>query len=454
MKSVFLSVFFIYSIVVIVFSFFSRRKGETTESFWTDNRQVSGLKSGISLSATFMSISWSVAYGIEVFLNYGKGGFYVLALPWLIVLGIFFIFAPTLRDIPVFSQPELIRERFGRKAALFSAIPILIVFIIWAGAELSVASKIISRATELNYTIILIFSVLTIAIYMSLSGVEAVIVTDVIQYTLIAVFFFILLFAGATSSINSVNVLTGSDTKVNPFFIFLTLLAYLPGWLVETDIWIRLQVTKNGKEARKAMGVAFLNALLFVFLLPMAVACFVPENIKSGEKAVFFLLSLLKNKFVLSLAAIGLVAASMSTIDTCLNVAAMTVSYDLKKEKTKLFNIASIWIVSIFATLSAVYFNSLKDAFYLSSGIFSTTLFIPVIAAYSKKNLKKGVIAVLTLSPFATIVFYMLEKEGFLNIPNANGIGYILISMLFSLTIFLLFSGKEFFSKHKQISET
>ncbi len=454
MKLIFLTVFILYSIVVVVFSFFSRGKGETTESFWTDNRQVGGLKSGISLSATFMSISWSVAYGIEVFLNYGKSGFYVLALPWLIVLAIFFVFAPKLRDIPVFSQPELIRERFGEKAALFSAIPILLVFIIWAGAELSVASKIISRATELNYTTILIFSVLTIAVYMSLSGIEAVIVTDVIQYTLIAVFFFILLFAGANSSINSENVLTGTDIKVSPFFIFLTLLAYLPGWLVETDIWIRLQVTKNGKEARKAMGVAFLNAVLFVFLMPIAVAYFVPDNIKSGEKAVFFLLSLLKNKFVLSLAAIGLVAASMSTIDTCLNVAAMTVSYDLKKKKTKIFNITSIWIVSIFATLSAVYFNSLKDAFYLSSGIFSTTLFIPVVAAYSKKNLKNGVIAVLTLSPIATIVFYILEKEGFLNIPNANGIGYILISMLFSFIIFLLFSGKELFSNHKQISET
>ena len=440
MKSVFLVVYLIYSAIVIVFSFISKSKEETTESFWTDNRQVSGLRAGLSLSATFMSISWSVAYGIEVFLNYGFGGFFVLSLPWLIVLAIFFIYAPKLRDIPVFSQPELIRRRFGERAATFSAIPILIVFIIWGGAELAVASKIIGKATDMPFLIVLFFSVLVIAIYMSLSGVEAVIVTDVIQYSLIAVFFVILVIAGNNSGVENPSVFVFDLKKINPFFIFLTLIAYLPGWLVETDIWIRLQVTKNGEEARKAMGVAFINAILFVFIFPMIVAYFVPSNFKSGEEAVFYLISILKNKFILSIVAIGLVAASMSTIDTCLNVAAMTLSYDLKKKKSKKFNIVSIWIASILAALSGIYFDSLKDAFYLSSGIFSTTLFIPVIAAYSKRNFKKGVEAVLISAPFATILFYLLEKYQILQIPDANGIGYILISMAFSVIIFSLFT--------------
>ncbi|BBB33205.1 hypothetical protein TTHT_1734 [Thermotomaculum hydrothermale] len=436
MKSVFLVVYLIYSAVVIIFSFLSKSKEETTESFWTDNRQVGGLRAGLSLSATFMSISWSVAYGIEVFLNYGFGGFFVLSLPWLIVLGIFFIFAPKLRDIPVFSQPELIRRRFGERAATLSAIPILIVFIIWGGAELAVAAKIIGKATDISYLAVLFFSVLVIAIYMSLSGVEAVIVTDVIQYSLIAVFFVILVIAGKNSGVENNSVLVFDLKKINPFFIFLTLIAYLPGWLVETDIWIRLQVTKNGKEARKAMGVAFLNALLFVFLFPMVVAFFVPDTFKSGESAVFYLISLIKNKIILSIVAIGLVAASMSTIDTCLNVAAMTLSYDMKKKKSKKFNIISIWIASLLAALSGIYFDSLKDAFYLSSGIFSTTLFIPVIAAYSKRDFKKGVEAVLLLAPFITILFYILEKYRIIQIPDANGIGYILISSIFSVIIF------------------
>ena len=448
MKTVFLAVYFIYAAIVIAFSFLSKKKGETEESFWTDNRQVGGLRSGISLSATFMSISWSVAYGIEVFLNYGTGGFFVLSLPWLIVLGIFFILAPKLRDIPVFSQPELIGKKFGKKAATLSAIPILLVFVIWAGAELAVAAKIIGLATETDYTFILLFSVLIIAVYMSLSGIEAVIITDVIQYSIIVVFFIIMLFAGKNSEMENPAVMAWPKDRINPFFIFLTFLAYLPGWLVETDIWIRLQITKNGKEARKAMAVAFINAFLFVFIFPMAVAFFVPENIKSGEKAIFYLISLLKNKVLLSLAAIGLVAASMSTIDTCLNVAAMTLSYDLKKKKTKTFNIVSIWIVSLLAAISGLYFDSLKDAFYLSSGIFSTTLFYPVMAAYSKRNLKKGVEAVLISAPVFTIISYIAEKYGYLKIPNANGIGYILISVIFSTIVFLAFSGKEFFRKN------
>ncbi len=443
MKTIFLSVYILYSAIVIVFSFLSKSKEETVESFWTDNRQVGGLRAGISLSATFMSISWSVAYGIEVFLNYGFGGFFVLSLPWLIVLAIFFLLAPRLRNIPVFSQPELIRKKFGEKAAILSAIPILLVFIIWGGAELAVAAKIIAKATDTSFLTILFCSVLVIAVYMSLSGVEAVIVTDVIQYSLIAVFFVLLVVAGNNSGIENHSVLAFDLKKINPFFIFLTLIAYLPGWLVETDIWIRLQVTRNGREARKAMAVAFFNALLFVFVFPLTVAFFIPEHIKSGENAIFYLISIFNNKILLSVIAIGLIAASMSTIDTCLNVAAMTLSYDLKKKKSKRFNIASIWIASILAALSGIYFDSLKDAFYLSSGIFSTTLFYPVIAYYTKKGSKRAINAILLTSPVFTIICYLLEKYGFIHIPDANGIGYILISFVYSSLLFFFLPDYE-----------
>ncbi len=436
MKLIFLSVYAIYSVIVIAFSLFFSKKEETAESFWTDNRQVSGIRAGLSLSATFMSISWSVAYGIEVFLNYGLGGFFVLSLPWLLVLSVFVYLAPKLRDIPVFSQPELIKTKFGEKAALYSSIPILLVFVIWAGAEIAVAAKIIGYSTGISYISVSAFSVIVIAIYMSLSGIEAVIVTDIIQYSLIVIFFAILAFAGVSGGAQNSEVLSFSFEKINPIFIFLTFVAYLPGWLVETDIWIRLQITKNGKEARKAMAVALLNAFVFVFLFPLIVAFFVPSGITTGDKAVFYLISLLKNKLLVSIAAIGLIAASMSTIDTCLNVAAMTMSYDLKKNKSKKFNIASVWIVSALAFLSGIYFDSLKDAFYLSSGIFSTTLFYPVIAYYTNKGNRRSIETILISAPFVTVIFYLFEKYGVLSIPYANGIGYILISFLYSTIIF------------------
>jgi Na+/proline symporter len=273
---------------------------------------------------------------------------------------------------------------------------------------------------------------------MSFSGTNAVILTDVIQYILVALFFVIIYFAGLKNSLVNTDIFKLSLTKINFFFIFLTLLAYLPGWLAETDIWIRLQVTKNGYEARKAMGIAILNSVLFVFLMPLLVASVVKPHITSGVNAVSYLLSLISNPIIAAVTAIGLIAASMSTIDTCTNVAAMTVSYDLTKKKTNNKNIASIWITGFAACLFAFYSNSLKDAFYLSSGLLSTSLFLPVLSCYFEKPSKKGVLFVLKFAPVITLIFFILEKEKILFLKEGEGISYILFSLLFVVSGYIL----------------
>jgi len=440
MNYVYLTVFAVYIVIVVVASFIFREKRDESE-FWTEGRSISGLKAGISLSATFMSISWSVVYGIEVFLQQGLAGFFILSMPWLIVLLIFFYLAPKLRDIKVFSQPELIKEKFGENAGKLAALPILFVFIIWGGAEADAAASILATVTGLSQPVLLVIIFLTISIYMSFSGTNAVILTDVIQYVLVALFFIIIYLAGFGNGSVNKEIFNLSLTKVNFLFIFLTLLAYLPGWLAETDIWIRLQVTKNGKEARKAMGIAILNSVLFVFLMPLLVASVVKPHITSGVSAVSYLLSLISHPIVAALAAIGLIAASMSTIDTCTNVAAMTVSYDLTKNKTNKKNIVSIWITGFASLLFAFYSNSLKDAFYLSSGLLSTSLFLPVLSCYLKKPSKAAVQFVLKFAPMVTIIFFILEKEQILFLKAGDGISYILFSLIFVfvgyITIFL-----------------
>lgn len=437
MNMIYISILAVYIVVVITTSIIFREKSDKNE-FWTEGRNISGVKAGISLSATFMSISWSVVYGIEVFLKDGLAGFFILSLPWLIVLIIFFYFAPKLRNISVFSQPELIKEKFGETAGKFAAIPILLVFIIWGGAELDVAASLLASTTNLSQPLILTIIFLTISTYMSLSGTNAVILTDVIQYILVALFFVIIYSVGLKHGEVNTEIFQFSYEKVNFLFIFLTLLAYLPGWLAETDIWVRLQITKNGKEARIAMGIAILNSILFVFIFPMLVASVIKKDIVTGVDGVSFLLSLISNPIIIGLAAIGLIAASMSTIDTCTNVSAMTLSYDLTKTKSNKKNILSVWIAGFLSVVFALYSDNLKDAFYLSSGILSTSLFLPVFSCYLKSPSKKATLTILKTAPPITILFYFLEKNKILYLKSGEGISYILFSLIFVTTIYIL----------------
>lgn len=438
-RYIYLTVFVLYIAIVLAFAWF-KRENPDADSFWTENRSVSGWRAGISLSATFMSISWSVVYGIEVFLNYGLGGFFVLSLPWILVLGIFIILAPKLRNIPVFSQPELISRKFGKRAGQLAAIPILGVFVIWAGAEMDVAAALLGNATGIAPLAILLAIALTIALYMTISGTRAVIITDVIQYVLVALFFVLIIQAGYARGEVNPAVLQLDRNRIHPLFILITFIAYLPGWLAETDIWIRLQITRSGKDARRAMIIAWGNGILFVFLMPLAAALFVSGTVANGTEAVHALMALLNNGFAIGIAAIGLVAASMSTIDTCVNVSAMTLAYDLPANRSQRGNRAAVWITTLLAVLFALYSNTLKDAFYLSSGLLSTTLFLPVAACYIGWGNRSGVLAVLIGGPLITICTYVLEKRGIIGIPGSGGVSYILISFAATVLLFILFS--------------
>ena len=90
-----------------------RRLGGDAEGFWTAHRSLSGWSLGMSLSASMLSVSWSLVYGVELLYRWGPGGLWLLAVPWLAVLALFALLAPRLRRFPAFSQGELFGALFG-----------------------------------------------------------------------------------------------------------------------------------------------------------------------------------------------------------------------------------------------------------------------------------------------------------------------------------------------------
>ena len=51
-RYIYLTVFVLYIAIVLAFAWFKREKPDA-DSFWTENRSVSGWRAGISLSAPF-----------------------------------------------------------------------------------------------------------------------------------------------------------------------------------------------------------------------------------------------------------------------------------------------------------------------------------------------------------------------------------------------------------------
>jgi SSS family solute:Na+ symporter len=424
------------------------KKGTSLSGFWTAHRSMGGLISGCSLSATFLSVSWSLVFGLDLYLRHGWAAMWLLGFPWLLVLTLFFLLAPRLRRIDVFSQTELLRHHFGARAGHLSIFSIFLVFLIWGGAELYVASQLIGQLTETSPTVIAAIITGVIALYLGWNGLRAVMMTDMVQYLFVLLLFGLL----TRQAFPDMVAPPPPSTKFEPapislWIIVLTFLTYVPGWLIETDLWVRLQACRNDRAARSGILIAIGNTLFLMIVIPGLLATTTRNHASSGLEALSFLLQSFDHSIVLALAGLGLIAAAMSTIDSSVNIAAMAVTHDLGKGTSRGWNTAMVVLVSGLTFTYARFAENLQDAFFLSGTVLTTALFLPILFCYLKGATPRAIHATLLGGPFFSLLFYVFEREQWLAIPNSGGMGFSLLAMGSTLC---LFGSVHLFGQRKQ----
>ena len=165
-----------------------RRRGGDTEGFWTAHRSLAGWALGLSISASMLSVSWSLVYGVELFYRWGPGGAWLLAVPWLVVLGLFAVFSPRLRRFDAFSQGELFGALYGPGVRHLTVVVLSVVFLLWCGAEIAAAGDLLAPLLALSPQTIMTAIALLVAAYTWTGGFRSVVATDVVQFVIIAGF--------------------------------------------------------------------------------------------------------------------------------------------------------------------------------------------------------------------------------------------------------------------------
>jgi Na+/proline symporter len=232
--------------------------------------------------------------------------------------------------------------------------------------------------------------------------------------------------------------------------IVLTFAAYLPGWMFETDLWLRVQAARDRRAARRGVVLAGVNALLFVGLLPLFIGVaalalypanggFPAELGNEGDAVFVALVADFAPAWLGIFVAVGLTAAAMSTIDTCTNVMALGIAYDLaevhlRPNAERWSQLATAGSV-VAATIFAFNTESLWDIFYLSSGILTTTVAFPVAAVFVPWATRAMVTASAASGFAGTFAAYFLETRGYLAPVEPawladSGLGYIVWGML------------------------
>jgi len=459
--------FILYILLTLGLGWAAHGKQDRGAAFWTAGRSLGSLSVGLSISAGFMSVSWSCVYAVQLFYWYGIGAVWLITVPWLIALtGIYFL-AKRYHDLSAFSQPEMVALKFGRGTKRMVALALAFVFLVWGGAEIYVAGTLLAPGLGISIPWVIFIISVVVGIYSTLGGFRAVVMTDKLQYVIVALYIIAMAWlagkglgsAGLKLSDLSVNGAKSGAGWWNPWapglaLIFLTFLTYLPGWIFETDLWLRVQAAKDDRAARRGVVLAGVNGFLFVGVLPMFIGISAlhifpmegggfPAIIGNEGDAIFSaLVSAYAPGWLVVLFSVGLVAAAMSTIDTCINVMALSLGYDFGEiEKrphserwSKVVTVGSVAASFLFALNT----ESLWDIFYLSSGILTTSVAFPVAAVFIKKVKSGGVFWSSVFGFSGTIVFYFLESRGVLSSIEPgwllkSNLGYILWGMCFAI---------------------
>jgi SSS family solute:Na+ symporter len=448
----------LYCLVMLGLGYITRIRSAKHENspnfeFWMAKRQLPGWRLGVSLASGWLMLGW-IGFGMAQVYMYGATGLWILPIPWLILCFIIVWLVPWVRRIGSVSLPMAFQKRFGSSVRIVAAVFSVMVFLAWTQAELFVGGTLMSGFLNVEPWVCMVILSVPVMIYMYMGGFRASVLTDIAQFVLMAAFMFVLGWvawktASQASGGDFVGALSKSSTPYggagNTFtllkngwiFPIALLIGYLPGWMIEQDLLLRIQSAPSTKEALRGAWTGFILIAVFVIGIPAligfcAIVAFpavngaAPDIIGAdGLKiASAFIMQLPAWLQVLML--VGIMGCQMSTVDTFSNVAALPVAHDLVDPVLRRANVSEwirvrsarwISVAVIAASLGLALMNSsLGDVYYLSSAVLSASIAIPALFIFWKRANAKGVMAGSIVGFVVTVVSYWLEYKRYTDV--------------------------------------
>jgi len=398
-----LAIFFIILIVIGVFDLLHIKRFDQFIVAGRNQSQpfvlMSVLASIIGASSTLGVANLAYNYGFPAFWWLGAGS-----------IGLFlqgFLISKKIRSFNCFTLPHLANEVAGEGGKLITAIIIVVSWLGIIAAQFVALSDIIAIISGNPKTIpLLIVTSLVIVLYTVIGGQLSILKTDALQFIMLIfglLFCFIYLFFFSS---NNVSFQVFSNIQLlNSQLDFMDLVYFLfiigGSFFIGPDIFSRNFTAKDGNTAKTATIKAGFF-LLFIGLLITLIGMWAKEaSIDTGKSNV--LIYIIENylpKFATIILAFGLLAAIISSADTCIITTAAILENDiLKKHKVKDTRIFAA-IIGIIALIIALFKKNIVALLLYGYSIFTPGIVIPLFLAlhfYKKRqlNIKIWILAII-----------------------------------------------------------
>ncbi|MEQ8686125.1 MAG: sodium:solute symporter [Imperialibacter sp.] len=404
-----LAIFFLYMLLIIGFGIsFSFRK-RTAEDYTLGGGRLPAWAIGMSIFATFVSSISFLALPGNAYMGNWNGFVFSLSIPLAAVVAVKY-FVPLYRKLQSESAYYYLEQRFGPWAGTYASICYLLTQLARMGAIMYLLALPMNALLGWSIPLIIVVTGISVIVYASLGGFEAVVWTDAIQG--------IILIGGALASLLVImfsmpegpgQVFTiaseankfslGSfdfDFTTSTFWLLLIygLFINLQNFGIDQNYVQRYLSARTQKEAEKSTWLGSLLyvpvSLLFFFIGTALFAYYqaqpdlLPADLQGAGDKVFpyFIVTGLPTG-VTGLLIASIFAAGMSTVSTSINSSGTVILSDFykkffnrtpsQKESMRVLLTASFAMggSSIFVALALNGVTSALDAWWALSSVFS-----------------------------------------------------------------------------------
>ncbi len=410
-------IFFTLGVLAAGMSF--SKSGKNMKTFFAGGGAVPWWINGLSLFMSFFSAGTFVAWGSLAYMH----GVVSISIQWTMCLAGFAIaafFAAKWRKTGVLTGSQFIGVRLGETVQKVYTYLFMAISVFTSGAFLYPVAKIVEGATGLPFEYVVIFLAVVIVLYTATGGLWAVIVTDVLQFVILAAAVIIIIplaFAkvgGVSGFLDETpeGFFALTTDEITPLFYIgfgIYNLCYIAGNWAYAQRYTSVKTPRDARKVALLFGCLYTISPIIWMLPPMIYRIYNPSlDLAAGEAnhAYMFMSREVLPTGMLGLMVGAMVFATASSVNTTINIVSGVFTNDIYRNIKKQAGNRELILV---ARLSTVIFGVFTMLIALSvdrmGGILSViwaigavtggAMFIPMLwALFSKRHTGASVLGV------------------------------------------------------------
>lgn len=426
------------------------KSGKNMKTFFAGGGAVPWWINGLSLFMSFFSAGTFVAWGSLAYMH----GVVSISIQWTMCLAGFVIaafFAAKWRRTGVLTGSQFIGARLGETVQKVYTYLFMAISVFTSGAFLYPVAKIVEGASGLPFEYIVISLAVVIVLYTATGGLWAVIVTDVLQFVILATAVIIIIplafarvggvkeFLGATPE----GFFALTTDEITPLFYIgfgIYNLCYIAGNWAYAQRYTSVKTPQDARKVALLFGCLYTVSPVIWMLPPMIYRIYNPSlDLAAGEAnhAYMFMSREVLPTGMLGLMVGAMVFATASSVNTTINIVSGVFTNDiyrnLKKQagNRELIFVARIstaifGLFTLLIALSVDRMGGILSVIWAIGAVTGGAMFIPMLwALFSKRHTGASVLGV-TLVCLGVNSFFKWSGVYVLDQAQSQALGVLL----------------------------